>query len=351
MRKLATVRRIAEINPIPDADKIVRATVDGWQLVTAIDNGFRVGDLVIYCEIDSWIPHAVAPFLSKGKEPRVFDGIAGERLRTMRMRGQISQGLLLPVHSDSTGTYLMIMDEEDGEYSVTVSEGDDVTELLGIVKYEAPVPACLAGEVKGMFPSVIPKTDQERIQNLTTEFEVWKEEGLLWEETEKAEGSSMTVYRYQDYVGVCSRNLDLKRNPGNSLWATAIRYDLEQLLASTGRQLAIQGELVGEGIQGNIYQLRGQDFFVYDIYDIDRGDYLLPEERDELMRQWNLRHVPVLRSSVSFAGMTVADVLKSADGKSVLGMIGCLREGVVYKCRTRSLSFKAISDQYLLSEK
>ena len=350
MRKLATVRRIAEINPIPGADKIVRATVDGWQLVTAIDNGFQVGDLVIYCEIDSWIPHAVAPFLSKGKEPRVFDGIAGERLRTMRMRGQISQGLLLPI-SAAAEYFVGSKFDEGQELSEFFTPGADVTELLGIVKYEAPVPACLAGEVKGMFPSVIPKTDQERIQNLTTEFEVWKEQGLLWEETEKAEGSSMTVYRYQDYVGVCSRNLDLKRNPDNSLWATAIRYDLEQLLASTGRQLAIQGELVGEGIQGNIYQLRGQDFFVYDIYDIDRGDYLLPKERDELMRQWNLRHVPVLRSSVSFAGMTVADVLKSADGKSVLGVNGCLREGVVYKCRTRRLSFKAISDLYLLSEK
>lgn len=349
MRKLATVRRIAEINPIPGADKIVRATVDGWQLVTAIDNGFRVGDLVIYCEIDSWIPHAVAPFLSKGKEPRVFDGIAGERLRTMRMRGQISQGLLLPI-SAAAEYFVDSKFDEGQELSEFFTPGADVTELLGIVKYEAPVPACLAGEVKGMFPSVIPKTDQERIQNLTTEFEVWKEEGLLWEETEKAEGSSMTVYRYQDYVGVCSRNLDLKRNPDNSLWATAIRYDLEQLLASTGRQLAIQGELVGEGIQGNIYQLRGQDFFVYDIYDIDRGDYLLPEERDELMRQWKLKHVPVLRSSVSFAGMTVADVLKSADGKSVLGMIGCLREGVVYKCRTRRLSFKAISNLYLCAD-
>jgi len=350
MRKLATVRRIAAIDPIPGADKIVRATVDGWQLVTAIDNGFKVGDLVIYCEIDSWIPHAVAPFLSKGKEPRAFDGIAGERLRTMRMRGQISQGLLLPL-SQAFDKFEGSQYDEGQELCEFFCVGADVTDLLGIVKYEAPVPACLAGEVKGMFPSVIPKTDQERIQNLTTEFEVWKTEDLLWEETEKAEGSSMTVYHYQDYVGVCSRNLDLKRNPDNSLWAAAIRLDLERLLIETGRQLAIQGELVGEGIQGNIYKIRGQEFFVYDIYDIDRGEYLLPDERDAFMDQWRLKHVPVLRRAVSFAGMTVADVLKSADGQSVLGPIGCLREGLVYKCRSRNISFKAISDLYLLGEK
>ena len=95
MRKLATVRKIDKIEPIEGADKIVKATVGGWSLVTAIDNGFKEGDLVVYLEIDSWVPTEIAPFLSKGKEPRVYKGVKGERLRTVKLRGVQSQGLII----------------------------------------------------------------------------------------------------------------------------------------------------------------------------------------------------------------------------------------------------------------
>ena len=97
MRKLATVRRIDDIRPIPDADAIECAVIGGWSVV--IKKGeYREGDIAVYCEIDSWIPHELAPFLSKGQEPREFEGIRGERLRTVKLRGQVSQGLLLPLH-------------------------------------------------------------------------------------------------------------------------------------------------------------------------------------------------------------------------------------------------------------
>jgi RNA ligase (TIGR02306 family) len=99
MRKLASVQRISDIQPIEGADKIVRATINGWHLVTAVDNGFNVGDLVVYFEVDSWIPTEIAPFLSKGKEPREFEGVRGERLRTIKLRGTTSQGLILPLSS------------------------------------------------------------------------------------------------------------------------------------------------------------------------------------------------------------------------------------------------------------
>jgi len=97
-RKLATIRVIDKIESIDGADKIVCATVGGWKLVTAIDNGFKEGDLVVYLEIDSWVPTELAPFLSKGKEPREFNGVKGERLRTIKLRGAISQGLILPLN-------------------------------------------------------------------------------------------------------------------------------------------------------------------------------------------------------------------------------------------------------------
>jgi RNA ligase (TIGR02306 family) len=152
MRKLATIRTIDEVRPIPDADAIECAVVGGWTVVIKKDE-FKVGDVAVYCEIDSWIPTELAPFLSKGQEPRVFDGIRGERLRTVKLRGQLSQGLLLnywnfPKVVDAFHTTRLASDEPF-----------DVTELLGIVKYDPPVPAHLAGEVRGLFPTFIPKTD------------------------------------------------------------------------------------------------------------------------------------------------------------------------------------------------
>jgi len=154
-RKLATIRTIDDIRPIADADAIECAVVGGWTVVIK-KGSFSVGDTAVYCEIDSWIPTSMAPFLSKGKEPRVYEGIAGERLRTVKLRGQVSQGLLLSLDDVIPGTH-------------SFDVGADVTEYLGIVKYDPPLPACLGGIAKGNFPSFIPKTDQERCQNLVSE--------------------------------------------------------------------------------------------------------------------------------------------------------------------------------------
>ena len=96
MRKLATIRQINGIRSIPEADKICTYVVDGWTIVNT-KGKYEIGNLVVMCEIDSWIPTELAPFLSKGKEPREFNGVKGERLRTIKLRGQLSQGLLLPV--------------------------------------------------------------------------------------------------------------------------------------------------------------------------------------------------------------------------------------------------------------
>jgi RNA ligase (TIGR02306 family) len=95
-RKMASIRVIDSIKPIEGADAIECAMIGGWSVV--IKKGeFKVGQLAVYCEIDSWIPTELAPFLSKGKEPREFEGIKGERLKTVKLRGQLSQGLLLPL--------------------------------------------------------------------------------------------------------------------------------------------------------------------------------------------------------------------------------------------------------------
>ena len=336
MRKMSTIRKIYSIRPIEGADAIECAVVGGWTCVVKRGE-YAAGDLAVYCEIDSFMPTAIAPFLTRpGHYAKTFEGVEGERLRTVKLRGQLSQGLLLNLDA--------VMPQTN-----SFAEGDDVSELLGIVKYEAPVPAELAGEVKGMFPSVIPKTDQERIQNLSVELEQWKTEGLTWEVTEKLDGSSMTVYVIDGEVGVCSRNLDLKPNPDNSLWRAAYRHDLPAKLSNIRRNIAIQGELVGNGIQGNMYRMRDQDFYVYDIYNIEAGCYFTPAEREAFVAVFNLNHCPVLKSSVSITTETVTDLLAMAEAKSVMGdIVGPEREGLVFKCNERQVSFKAISNRFLL---
>ena len=354
MRKLAKIVRIDELNPIEGADAIECAVVGGWKVV-AQKGLYNVGDMAVYFEIDSWIPTELAPFLSKGKEPREFEGVKGERLRTIKLRGQLSQGLLMPVHNDKTGTYLMIYTDDTGEYSLTVAEGDDVTEALGIKKWEKPMNAQLAGVCKGNFPSLIPKTDQERCQNLKKEIVAANEAGLKFEITEKLEGSSMTVYQIKGEFGVCSRNMDLKETEGNSFWATARKEGIQEKMMAVDEywDFAIQGELIGPGIQGNIYNLKECEFRVFDVYNIQAGEYMLPQARRRLIEQMGLKHAPVLAASADMydtLGLTdIPQMLAFAEGKSTLADVE--REGIVFKQVDGGMSMKAISNKYLLGEK
>ena len=332
-RKMAWIVKIDQVDIHPNADLLDICTVGGWKCVTQ-RNQFSVGDLAVYCTIDSWIPTELAPFLSKGKEPREYNGVRGERLRTVSLRKTVSQGLLLDrfVALDKVGE---------------IHEGMDVSDLLNIVKYEPPVPACLAGKARGLFPSFIPKTDQERIQNLTTELSNWVALGLTWELTEKLDGSSMTVYVNADDFGVCSRNLNLYDTEGNTLWQVAHRDNILMAIYDSRRNLAIQGELIGEAIQGNLYKIQGQSFYVFDIYDIDARRYLTPIERRDFCELFELLHVPVLCDDKDLGIGTVEDLLSWANDKSRLNP-NVDREGIVFKSNEEKVSFKAISNNYLL---
>jgi RNA ligase (TIGR02306 family) len=339
MRKLATVRKISQVKSIKDADKICAYRVDGWWVVDAIEK-YKVDDLVVYAEPDSWIPTELASFLSKGREPRVFDGISGERLRTARLRGQLSQGLLLA----GVNVQLTLEITTPANGTKRFAEGEDVSEFLGIVKYEPPIDAQLAGLVKGPFPSRIPKTDQERVQNLVAEIIAASSSNLKFEVTEKLEGSSMTVYSIDGEFGVCSRNLDLKRDENNSMWKIAIESDIENKLKPLGN-ISIQGEIIGPGIQNNIYKLSKPQFHVFDVYNVNTGKYLDPCTRRQLIASLGLTHVPVLSEHLSIS--TIDEMLASADGKSDL-KIEQTREGIVFKQVDGGMTFKAISNQYLL---
>lgn len=341
MRKLASIRKIDSLDPIEGADKIEVATVGGWKVV-AQKGLYNVGDLAVYFEIDSWIPTTIAPFLTKdGHYPKVFEGVQGERLKTIKLRGQLSQGLLIPLR------------EINSDFQMDAfEEGEDVTEILGILKWEKPMNAQLAGVCKGNFPSLIPKTDQERVQNLKKE--ISNAVGSTFEVTEKLEGSSMTVYRMvvgdEMEFGVCSRNLNLKESEGNAFWAQARKDDIEAKMIAVDEfwSFAIQGELIGPGIQDNIYKLDQTKFYVFDVYDIQAGKYLDPDARRDLIDRMGLNHVPVITTEFRLEH-SVDELIAMADYTSELA--NTLREGIVFKETHGGFTFKAISNKYLLGEK
>ena len=333
-RKLASIRKIAEVKTIPEADKICAYRVDGWWVVDSVGK-YTVDQLVVYLEVDSWIPTELAPFLSRGKEPREFESVKGERLRTVRLKKQLSQGLLLPIAEDTIKGA-----------GILIAEGLDLTDHLGILKYEKPINAQLAGMARGNFPSDVPKTDQERVQNLMVEFEEYKKD--TWSITEKLDGSSCTFYLDdEDVFHVCSRNLDLKEDDANSFWSIARKFKIEDLMRRNSMKgMAIQGEMIGEGIQGNQYKVQ-LDYFVYDMYNVHTREYILPVQLKSACEKLGLKHVPILKENTMIEQQTVQDVLEFAEGKSMLN--GSEREGVVFRSNTvHNLSFKAISNLWLI---
>lgn len=343
MRKLASIQRIQEVKDIENSDFLYHYRINNWWVVGKKDE-FQVSDLVIYFEIDSWIPSSLAPFLSKGKEPRTFNGVQGERLRTIKLRGALSQGLILAYPNEG---YPPTSDED---------EGTDLTEILNIQKYEKPVPTQLAGMMKGNFPSFIPKTDQERIQNFTSK-QYSELQDMNFEVSEKLDGSSMTVYYNDGEWGVCSRNVDLKLDQeGNSFveMYKSLQEIFEHIRLHTKiENIAFQGELIGGKIQGNAYKIDGYHFYMYNIFDIDTQTYLKPQDAFDYTDGYQharFDYVPLVRFRTSLKALGVTDIdslLNYAEGKSLLNK-DTGREGIVFKACDGSTSFKVISNKWLL---
>lgn len=374
MRKLVTLRKILDISPIENADAIEVATVDGWKVVVK-KGEFSVGMVVVYFEIDSVLPQGRPEFeflMARGcKDQPVEDGsvVYGHRLRTIKLRGQVSQGLIIPLPSDChleietktlVPTVLFPCEVDvgiDGFLRLTLD--DDLSALYGVKKYEKPTPAQLQGMVRGCYPGWLPKTDQERIQNCYRHIPT-----NMFEVEEKIEGSSMTIYHNGEEAGVTSRNLDLKMDQEGNTFVNVAKasglFDaLENFqLCRENTRIAIRGELIGPGIQENIYKLTNHKFHVYDIWIDDR--YLTPSERREFIADFIVDFAET--SVVQYARcLKVIDVLfedvdeiiQSANGQSELAPVR--REGLVFKSaelvRNNVFSFKAISPEYLLKEK
>jgi len=267
-----------------------------------------------------------------------YNGKLGARLRTIRLRKQLSQGLFLPLTN--------FPEFKDREI------GTDVTAELGIDKWEPPEPKVSGGTViiEGSFPNFISKTDQERAQNMLKG--LVKNAGKEFEVTIKLDGSSMTVYRNGEKTGVCSRNFEVKEDEKNHYWNAAKEHKLIEALKSLDRNLALQGELIGEGMQGNPEKIKGRVFYVFDIYDIDNKKRLTPIERREVMKQFKennfeINHVPILDNLV--LEHTVDQLLELAEGPSLNPDVK--REGLVFKRLDGLFSFKAISNSYLEKNK
>jgi RNA ligase (TIGR02306 family) len=337
MRRLASIQKIEDLRPIEGADAIEMASVLGWEVVVK-KGEFTVGDLCVYCEIDSILP--------KDNEHFAFLESKKWRIKTIRLRGQISQGICFP---------LSILPEVRSGLLLE----DDVTEALSIVQYDPEVHSghkALAGNAKGLFPSFIPKTDETRIQTCFKDLTEFLQRDL-WVLREKLDGSSITFYMHGGQFGVCSRNLDLKldeSNDGNAFVAWAKKAHMEDLMRSCNMdEVAFQGELIGPGIQKNKYGLDKHIVRLFNVYDIKRGEYLNDSELTIRAGMLGLSLCPIITRGFSFKDMTVRDIVAMSSFKSILNE-STLAEGFVarpeYEGRYRNgrVSFKAINPEFLL---
>lgn len=356
MRQLATIRRIDSVRKHYNADALELVTVDGWECIAKIGQ-FKEGDLAVYFEIGSFLPVKPEYEFLRRSCFRKTDTSEGFRIKTVKLRGEVSQGLVMPI--------------EEVLGDTVPTEGDDVTELLGVVKYETPVRntggGLITGTARGSFPDFIPKTDQERLQNKYKKYsDIFKHESF--EVTLKLDGSSMTVYCKVDDSGeiddrgVCSRNNNLKIDDAEGNKSHFLKVAIgDGLLGSlcefckaTNTSLALQGELMGPGIQKNREGFLVNHFFIFDIFDIEGQCYLDAEERSNVFYHLkemnsNFRHVPIIKESFEvfeeFGNMVdICNFVDNADSIS-----HPVAEGFVFKSLTKpNVTFKVISRKYLL---
>jgi len=368
MRKLSSLQIIKNISPIDGADKISVAEILGWKVVVPKEQ-FKSGDMVVYCEVDSILPFAQwSEFLRNKNNPD-----KPIRIRTIRLRSQISQGICFPLsiltkehHNDDgsiVGIKLTILESDGYNWKINPpQEGDDVTEWLGITKYEPPVPACLSGVAKGRFPSFIPRTDECRIQSVP---DVLKRHiDKYFYVSEKCDGCSTTFFIKDGQFGVCSRNLELKETEDNTLWKVFRHHKWDEKLTkiadviadiSSSKNFAVQGECIGEGVQGNKYKLKGQDIYLFNIFDIDNQKYLDFKDFIRVAEAIGAKTVPIVNESFCLAEnvANVDTLIDLADSRSKLADVP--NEGFVFRplveerdAELGRLSFKAINPIFLL---
>lgn len=321
---LASIQKVIKVDPIEGADKIERIQILGWELVAG-KGEFKKGDYCVYIEIDTIVPPKPEfEFLRKHNF----------RIKTIKLRGQISQGIALP---------MKVL--PDGYYPI----GLDVSALLQVEKYEKPIPFGMGGVIRRAgLPFNIPITDEARIQSIP---EILNEvRGHSVYITTKCDGSSGTYAIKDSDYHVCSRNNSWFRDEKNIFWKISDKYDIRRKLASIERNLAIQGEVCGPGIQKNRLGLKEFDLFVFNIFDIDKYKYLNYSEMLYLTTDMELKMVP-LEKVVNFT-YSIDELLIMAQGN--YKGTNNRKEGIVVRTTDevngKIISFKVLNNDYLLKD-
>ena len=335
MRKLASIQKILEIRPIPEADKIVVVKILGWECV-ALKTEFSIGDKCVFFEIDSIVP--VMPWsshLCKDGKPL--------RVRSIRLKKQLSQGLALPMSLLPVGNYEV---------------GQDVTLETGVIKYEPYIPAELHGKVKGTRPSWIPKTDEPRLQSAPDALDEIKKMGQVVG-TVKMDGSSITCFIKDNVFGVTSRNMELIETEDNAYWKAVREAKVEEAMRKFfpcglgGGDYAIQGELCCPGIQGNRMGFDKLTLCWYNVFHINTGTYMSHKILNDFTLSTGLQMVQVVFIGKLSTETTLKNLLEMANNLNYNN--GLPAEGIVWRpveemrsevLKTR-MSFKTISNRYL----
>ena len=326
-RKLASVQKVEDVSPVENSDNLDVISVLGWKVVS-VRGEFKPGDLCVYCEIDSVLPEREEfEFL----RPRKF------RIKTLKLRGQISQGIAFPT---------TILDEK---YDV----GTDVTEILEITKYDPPLPGELEGVAIGRRPYFVPKTSEPRIQSSPRMIKEFQDKEVYI--STKIDGTSCSIYYYTDHetpFGVCSRKTDLEK--GGVYWDIANKYNLEEKIISNGfTDIVIQGELAGPKINKNRLNLKEPELFVFTIFFFREYRYAGLEEMRTICNLLGLKTVPI--DEVTIFNFDIPSLLEKSKG--FYPGTKNRREGIVIRPVTPIglhsrdlLSVKVVNNDYLLKD-
>lgn len=362
-RKLASVQKIKAIKPIEGADKIEIVQVLNWDCV-AKKGEYQVGDEVIYFEIDSLLPDI--PMLEWLKGSSWSQKLNKYKISTHKFRGQISQGLVMPI-SDLEELDRQIHNREE-VVPIAYAEGTDLTEILNIEKYEPPVSNGPLGDLIS-HEWYVPKTDEERIQVCAEEIlpKYMESEQGDWYASVKLDGCSCTSGLFEDMFLIGGRNQWYKDD--NMYTTTVKKYITEEKLRAyqetTGMYVVFQGELCGPGIQSNRLGLKEKDWFIFNVFTSDTGKMDSYTKCDllnmlNICEYFGLKTVPLIPFEAKFdfkaednVDKTVENLLSYVDGIKYRTFFddaspSQIAEGAVFRMNDMSYSFKVVSNKFLL---
>ena len=341
MRELVSIQTVKDIRPIPDADNIEVVSILGWNVVSK-KGEFSAGDKCVFFEVDSFLPIEERYEFLRSSSYRNNDFMGeGLRLKTIRLRGQLSQGLALPLKE---------FPEISGE-SAEVDTG--VTELLHVKKWELPEVLGTFGTAAGSFPAWVSKTDETRIQSVEGVLE--ELQGKPYYISTKMDGTSVSMGRWQGEFWVAGRTRMYRDDGKSSAWSFAHKRNLVEASAAWDKDYTLQGEFCGAGIQGNRLKLLEPEWYVFNVID-PYTNYRLPlGNMLEFCEKHGLACVPIEETGYSFGYPTLESLLKRAEGQYASGKT---KEGIVIRSiqpeysevLRGDLSFKVINNRFLLKE-